>query len=164
MNSTFEKILKSFNLTPDGYYKIETNFFDPENVSLDYGVYEGGRWKFETDNQTAIRLTASFDENENKIIHEDIFKVVTRDDIVLVLNIESDEDKAFYLARSFDHYTGAIDNGSDYRRANEQNSEVLKDLITMGVPSVTWLNHTPMMSSNASDKEFILTEKSKVTQ
>jgi hypothetical protein len=62
------------------------------------------------------------------------------------------------LAESYDHYTGAIDDGTQYRDANEKNKSILEDLKNGGVLTVTWHNHQEMFSSTIKDKIFNLEE------
>jgi len=154
----FTRVLKIF--TPDiTEGRLNENPFQPELTSLDFGLYEDGRFRYTVENDKTVyeRLTASFDENENKIIKTEKMIIVDLPLLALSLVIEKDTDLegALKLIKSYDHYTGAIDDGAQYRDANNSNKRKLKDLLAMGVKEIIWKDIT-LMFSTPQDLRFNL--------
>jgi len=76
-------------------------------------------------------------------------------DIVLEFSKEpKDIERLFKLASEYDLYTGAIDNGSQYRVANDRNDNILDELNSEGVDKIIFKDFTPMMSSSVYDYEI----------
>lgn len=84
---------------------------------------------------------------------------IIKNKIVIVIGTDDLErqHRAMVLAQSYDHYTGAIDDGTQYREANEENKDIITEMKKLGCKTVTWKDHTPMMSSTSQDKTFDLT-------
>lgn len=60
------------------------------------------------------------------------------------------------LANSYDLYTGAIENGHQYRAAKENNADILSELKENQVTSITFLNFKQMFSTEIYDKRIDL--------
>ena len=148
MTNDFERIIKIFNKDlSEG--RVNVNPFQPELTSLDFGLYEGGRFRYSTDTYptTYERVTASFDENENKIVNVQEMQIFDFEDFDFVALKGSNIDEIKSLIKSYDHYTGAIDDGAQYREANERNKRILSDLAKEGVFEVTYKDLALMYSS-----------------
>jgi len=65
---------------------------------------------------------------------------------------------AFELVKSYDLYTGAIDDGAQCRDANRRNKITLKELKNIGVKTIIWKDYTPIMSTRIFDKILNLDE------
>ena len=62
------------------------------------------------------------------------------------------------LAEQYDFYTGAIDDGAQYRAANERNDRILDTLRANGVEEVIF-QYTPMFCSTETVRTINLTER-----
>ena len=87
-------------------------------------------------------------------------------DIVLELKDSAEvtdelQDDLFKLAFEYDLYTGAIDDGAQYKAANDRNDNILEELFENGVSKIIFKDHTPMMSSSVYDYEIDLTKEYK---
>ena len=158
LTTDFKRVLEIFvsDITEG---RLNTNPFQPELTSLDFGLYEDGRFRYFNENDETVfeKLTASIDHNDNKIIKTD--KMIITDLPLLKLSLITKDDidleAALFLIDSYDHYTGAIDDGAQYRQANDNNKTILSKLFDMGVYSITFKD-LALMFSNPKDITFNL--------
>jgi len=77
----------------------------------------------------------------------------------IVIQFKEDvQHKEHYLrlGKAYDLYTGAIDDGAQYRDAKQKNEDILNELKDNGATSITFLDFTPMMSTSKYDYKIDL--------
>jgi len=156
LTETFKTVLRSLGLNPeDG--ELKTNFIQPELASIQFGsVYEDGRFRLNTDNNTVERLQAGFDENEIKVIITTNFSVINTENYSFVTSKPEKIEEAIKEADYYDHYVEARE--LDYREGVNSNKAVLDSLKKLGITNVTFKNITPMFSNKAIDISINLKE------
>jgi len=154
LTNTFTKVLESLGLNPeDG--ELKESFFQPELAAIQFGsVFEDGRFRLNTNDNTVERTKAEFDETESKVIITTIFSVINNEDFTFVTTNPEKLEEILSIAPKFDHYVGARE--LDYREGVRANERVLENLKELGVTNVTYKNVIPMFSSTPRDFSFNL--------
>jgi hypothetical protein len=70
-------------------------------------------------------------------------------------NEENIETELLKLAKSYDLYVGAIDDGTSYRNAIANNNRIIEKLKEFGCSNLTFKDYEPMFSSKKEDWQLI---------
>jgi len=149
LTPTFVKVLKSLKLNTEDA-QIKRSPFQPELSSLEFdSIYDSGRFRLNTLDNTVERVQASFDKNENKVIKTTIYSVINTEDVTFVVTNPENIDEIEKESDCYDHYVGARE--LDYRDGVKENKRTLQILKELGVVNVTYKNITPMFSNTPKD-------------
>ena len=88
--------------------------------------------------------------------------ILQKDDIIVETSTNKTEEeinKIINFVNEYDLYTGAIDNGFQYRKANDNNRQLLDLLENNDVLTITFKDFEPMMSTAVYDKVINLKDR-----